>query len=84
MPKATILDEILLTFDTLVKSDVPILEIYSHIKKNRDQNDWNVGDFNCLKSYIQWSILYNSGGREKNFFTMKVDDEQELVQRNTD
>ncbi len=84
MSKPTILDEVLLTFNTLGKSDIPMWQIYSQIKKNREQNGRDVGDFNCLKSYIRWSILDNSGGRGKNLFRMKVDGEQELVERKTD
>ncbi len=84
MSKPTILDEVLLTFSTLGKSDIPMWQIYSQVKKNREQNGRDVGDFNCLKSYIRWSILDNSGGRGKNIFTMKVDGELELVEIKTD
>ncbi len=84
MSKTTILDEVLLTFNTVGKSDIPMWQIYSQVKKNREQNGREAGDFNCLKSYIRWSILDNSGGRGKNLFTMKVDGEQELVERKTD
>jgi len=83
-PKTTVLDEVLLTFSTLGKSDIPMWQIYFQVKKNREQNGRDVGDFNCLKSYIRWSILDNLGGRGKNLFTMKVDGEQELVERKTD
>ena len=82
--KTTVLDEVLLTFNTLGKSDIPMWQIYSQVKKNREQNGRDVGDFNCLKSYIRWSILDNSEGRGKNLFTMKVDGEQELVEIKTD
>jgi len=82
--KTTILDEVLHTFSTLGKSDIPMWQIYSQVKTNREQESIDVGDFNCLKSYIRWSILDNSGGRGKNLFTMKVDGEQELVERKTD
>ena len=84
MSKTTILDEVLLTFSTLGKSDIPMWQIYFQVKKNREQNGRDVGDFNCLKSYIRWSILDNSGGRGKNLFAMKVDGKQELVERKTD
>ena len=84
MSKPTILDEVLITFNTIGKSDIPMWQIYSQIKKNREQNGRDVGDFNCLKSYIRWSILDNSGRRGENLFTMKVDDEQELVEIKTD
>ncbi len=84
MSKTTILDEILITFNALGKSDIPMWQIYSQVKKNREQNGRDVGDFNCLKSYIRWSILDNSEGRGKNLFTMKLDGEQELVERKTD
>ena len=83
MSKTTILDEVLLTFNALGKSDVSMQQIYSQVKKNREQNDRDVGNFDCLKSYIRWSILDNSGGRGKNLFTMKIDGE-ETVQRKTD
>ncbi len=83
-PKTTVLDEVLLTFSTLGKSDIPMWQIYFQVKKNREQNGRDVGDFNCLKSYIRWSSLDNSGGRGKNLFTMKVDGEQELVEIKTD
>ncbi len=83
-PKTTVLDEVLLTFSTLGKSDIPMWQIYFQVKKNREQNGRGIGDFNCLKSYIRWSILCNSGGRGKNLFTMKVDGKQELVERKTD
>ncbi len=79
MSKITILDEVLSTFDILGKSDIPMKQIYSQIKKNREQNGRDIGDFNCLKSYIRWSILDNSGGRGKDLFEIKVDDGQELV-----
>ena len=82
--KTTILDEVLLTFNTLGKSDIPMWQIYSQVKKNREQKGMDIGDFNCLKSYIRWSILDNSGGRGENLFTIKVDDEQEVVERKTD
>jgi len=82
--KTTILDEVLLTFNTIGKSDILMWQIYSQVKKNREQNGMDVGDFNCLKSYIRWSILDNSEGRGKNLFTMKVGGEQELVERKTD
>jgi len=82
--KTTVLDEVLLTFSIFRKSDIPMWQIYSQVEKNREQNGRDVGDFNCLKSYIRWSILDNSGGRGKNLFTMKVDGEQELVERKTD
>jgi len=84
MSKTTILDEILITFNALGKSDIPMWQICSQVKKNREQNGRDVGDFNCLKSYIRWSILDNSGGRGKNLFTMKLDGKQELVERKTD
>ena len=84
MPKTTILEEVLLTFTTLGKSVIPMWQIYSQVRENREQNGKDVGDFNCLKSYIHWSILNNSGGRGENLFTMKVDGEQELVERKTD
>ena len=84
MSKPTILDEVLITFNTIGKSGIPMWQICSQIKKNREQNDRDVSDFNCLKSYIRWSILDNSGGRGENLFTMKVDDEQELVEIKTD
>ena len=84
MPKTTILEEVLLTFTNLGKSVIPMLQIYSQVRENREQNGKDVGDFNCLKSYIHWSILNNSGGRGENLFTMKVDGEQELVERKTD
>ncbi len=84
MSKTTILDEVLLTFSTLGKSDIPMWQIYSQVKKNREQNGRDVGDFNCLKSYIRWSILDNSGGRGNNLFMMKVNGEQELVEIKTD
>lgn len=82
--KTTVLDEVLLTFNTLGKSDIPMWQIYSQVKKSREQKGMDVGDFNCLKSYIRWSILDNSGGRGENLFTMKVDGEQELVEIKTD
>jgi len=82
--KTTVLDEVLLTFNALGKSDIPMWQIYSQVKKNREQNGRDVGDFNCLKSYIRWSILDNSKGRGENLFTMKVDGEQELVEIKTD
>ena len=82
--KTTVLDEVLLTFNALGKSDIPMWQIYSQVKKNREQKGMNVGDFNCLKSYIRWSILDNSGGREENLFTIKANDEQELVEIKTD
>jgi len=82
--KTTVLDEVLLTFNALGKSDIPMWQIYSQVKKNREQNGRDVGDFNCLKSYIRWSILDNSEGRGENLFTMKVDGEQELVEIKTD
>lgn len=78
-PNYTILDEILSTFDILGKSDIPMNQIYSQIKKNREQNGRDIGDFNCLKSYIHWSILDNSGGRGKHLFIIKVDGKEELV-----
>ncbi len=84
MSKTTILDEVLLTFSTLGKSDIPMWQIYFQVKKNREQNGRGIVDFNCLKSYIRWSILDNSGGRGKNLFAMKVDGKQELVERKTD
>ncbi len=84
MPKTTILEEVLLTFTNLGKSVIPMWQIYSQVRENREQNGKDVGDFNCLKSYIHWSILNNSGGRGENLFTMKVDGEQELVERKTD
>ena len=84
MPKTTILEEVLLTFTTLGKSVIPMWQIYSQVRENREQNGKDVGDFNCLKSYIHWSILNNSGGRGENLFTMKVNGEQELVERKTD
>ncbi len=84
MSKTTILYEVLLTFNTLGKSDIPMWQIYSQVKKNREHKGVDVGDFDCLKSYIRWSILDNSGGRGENLFTMKVDDEQELVERKAD
>ena len=84
MPKTTILEEVFLTFTTLGKSVIPMWQIYSQVRENREQNGKDVGDFNCLKSYIHWSILNNSGGRGENLFTMKVDGEQELVERKTD
>ncbi len=82
--KTTVLDEVLLTFNTLGKSDIPMWQIYSQVKKNREQNGMDVGDFNCLKSYIRWSILDNSGERGENLFAMKVYGEQELVEIKTD
>ncbi len=82
--KTTVLDEVLLTFNALGKSDIPMWQIYSQVKKNREQNGRDVGDFNCLKSYIRWSILDNSEGKGENLFTMKVDGEQELVEIKTD
>jgi len=78
LPKITILDEILLAFDTLKKFEIPLLQILAQIKENREQNNKDVGDFECLKSYIRWSILSNSGGRERDLFTIK-NDSQELV-----
>ena len=84
MPKTTILEEVFLTFTTLGKSVIPMWQIYSQVRENREQNGKDVGDFNCLKSYIHWSILNNSGGRGENLFTMKVDGEKELVERKTD
>ncbi len=84
MPKTTILEEVLLTFTNLGKSVIPMWQIYSQVRENREQNGKDVGDFNCLKSYIHWSILNNSGGRGENLFMMKVDGEQELVERKTD
>jgi len=63
MLKTTILEEVLLTFTTLGKSVIPMWQIYSQVRENREQNGKDVGDFNCLKSYIHWSILNNSGGR---------------------
>ncbi len=84
MPKTTILEEVLLTFTNLGKSVIPMWQIYSQVRENREQNGKDVGDFNCLKSYIHWSILNNSGGRGENLFTMKVDGEKELVERKTD
>jgi len=63
--KTTILDEVLLTFSALGKLDIPMWQIYSKVKTNREQEGKDVGDFNCLKSYIRWSILDNSGGRGK-------------------
>jgi hypothetical protein len=81
--KTTILDEVIFTFDILGKSDIPMWQICSQVKKNREQNGKDVGDFNCLKSYIRWSILDNSRGRGKNLFTMKVDGKEELVQIRT-
>ena len=83
MSKNTILDEVLFTFDILGKSDISMRQIFCQIKKNREQNGRDVGDFNCLKSYIRWSILDNSRGRGKNLFTIKVDGEEELVKRKT-
>ena len=67
-----------------LKSEIPMWQIYSQVKTNREQEGMDVGDFNCLKSYIRWSILDNSGGRGKNLFTMKVVGEQELVEIKTD
>ncbi len=71
--KTTVLDEVLLTFNALGKSDIPMWQIYFQVKKNREQNGRDVGDFNCLKSYIRWRILDNTGGRGENHITMKVD-----------
>ena len=79
MSKNTILDEVLSTFDILGKSDITMNQICSQIKKNREQNGRDVGDFNCLKSYIRWSILDNSRGRGENLFTIKVDGKEELI-----
>lgn len=80
----TILDEVLFTFDVLGKSSISMRQIYSQIKKNREQSGRDGGDFDCLKSYIRWSIQDNSGGRGKDLFEIKVDGEEELVQRKTD
>lgn len=79
MQKITILDEILLVFDSLKKSEIPLLQIFTQIKENREQNNKDIGNFECLKSYIRWSILSNSGGREQDLFTIKNDDSKELV-----
>ena len=81
MSKDTILDEVLFTFDILGKSDIPLKRICSQIKKNREQNGRDVGDFNCLQSYIRWSILDNYGGRGENLFTIKIDSKEELVRK---
>ena len=83
MSKITILDEVLLIFDILGKSDIPMRQIYSQIKENREQNNIDVGDFSCLKSYIRWSILDNSAGRRANLFTIKFDGNEELVEKIT-
>ena len=57
-------------------------KICSQIKKNREQNGRDIGNFDCLKSYIRWSILDNSGGRGKNIFKIKIDGKIELVEKN--
>lgn len=79
MSKITILDEVLLAFDALEKSEIPLLQIYTQIKENREQNNRDVGDFECLKSYIRWSVMNNSGGRERDLFTIKNDGKQEII-----
>jgi hypothetical protein len=83
MSKITILDEILFAFDMLGKSDIPMWQICSQVKKNREQNNVDIGDFSCLKSYIRWSILDNSAGRKANLFMIKFDGEEELVEKIT-
>ena len=83
MSKTTLLDEVLFIFDMLGKSDIPMRQIYSQIKENREQNNIDVGDFSCLKSYIRWSILDNSAGRRANLFTIKFDGNEELVEKIT-
>ena len=80
MSKMTILDEVLVAFESLGKSQLPTWQIYSQVKKIREQHNQNVGDFDCLKSYIHWSILDNSGGRGANFFTMRVDGDEESIE----
>ena len=44
MSKTIILDEVLFTFDILGKSNIPMWQIYSQVKKNREQNDIDIGD----------------------------------------
>jgi len=75
MSKITILDEVLDTFEILGKSQISMEQICSQVKKTREQNNQDVGDFACLKSYIRWSILDNSKGRGKDFFTIKLNEE---------
>ena len=71
MSQTTILDEILVAFNMLGKSCIPMWQIYFQIKKSREQNNIDVGNFNCLKSYISWSIFDNSDGRGNNFFKVE-------------
>jgi len=79
MSKNAILDEVLFIYDMLETSNLSLIQIYSEIKKNREQKNIDVGNFECLKSYIHWSILDNLGGRGKNIFTIKIDGGKELV-----
>jgi hypothetical protein len=81
MLKNTILDEVLFIYDMLEISNLSLVQIYSEIKKHREQNNIDVGNFDCLKSYIHWSILDNSRGRGKNIFTIKINNNKELVER---
>jgi len=80
MSKSTILDEVLFIFNMLEKSNILLNQICLQIKKNREQNNQVVGDFDCLKSYIRWSILDNSRGRGKNIFTIKAVGQEEIVE----
>ena len=82
MLKHTVLDEVLFVFNVIEKSDLSMNKICFQIKKNREQNGIDVGNFDCLKSYIRWSILDNSGGRGKNIFKIKIDGTEELVEKN--
>jgi len=79
MSKTTILDEIFVAFNMLGKSCIPMWQIYFQIKKSREQNNVDVGNFNCLKSYIRWSIFDNSDGRGKDFFKIYSDNDEDLV-----
>ena len=82
MLKHTILDEVLFVFNALEKFDISMNKICSQIKKNREQNGRDIGNFDCLKSYIRWSILDNSGGRGKNIFKIKIDGKEKFVEKN--
>ena len=48
MSKMTILDKVLVAFESLGKSQLPTWQIYSQVKKIREQHNQNVGDFDCL------------------------------------